>query len=104
MLINLDTQIFNLDGTALHANKKPLTVGTCCVEVLVNPLVGHDGKTEILSGETKVKYAELARRLYGGGEAELSVDEASDLKKRIDRGYPHPLIVDQVWSALDPKA
>lgn len=107
MLINFDTPILQIDGSPTYEgqgqDRTVLTMGVLCLNVLMNPIVDAQGRLENLPGTTKVKYSVLAHRIYAGGEIEISVDEASDLKKRIDRGCAYPLIVAQAWALLDPK-
>jgi len=73
---------------------------TLCTQALWNPLKGD----ESASVEQKTKCAMLAVKIHGEDVVDLSAEEISLVKERINRAYPHPGIVARAHELLDPKA
>lgn len=78
---------------------KPATLGS----IGVNALMAQTPDDKDQSGEEKVRSYILGSRIVGGGEIEVTPEDASLLKKRIGKLYG-PLIVGQCWPVLDGKA
>lgn len=84
-----------------------MTLKKACINVLTNPPLSRDdrGNPKELGGETKLKYAELAHRLYkASGLYQLSSKEVVLLTRLIDKTYRSPLVYEQAFEALDPHA
>lgn len=99
---DFDARIVNLDGTALVDEKGKqveLTVRTITIESLMTPYPDEQS----LSGEEKLKRAELARRLQAGESDKFASEDIALIKKLVNKRYPSPLVVDQVWRALEKK-
>lgn len=86
---------------------RDMTLKIACVNVLTNPPVQRDerGNPKELGGEIKLKYAELAQRIYkASGLFEFSSKEIVLLTRLIDKTYRNPLVYQQAFEALDPHA
>lgn len=100
---DLDAKITNLDGSPLMDGDKPveLTVRTISINALMTPSKDE----QVLSGEEKLKRADLARRILNAkdGSFQMTSEEIALIKKLINHNYPSPLVVDQAWRALEKK-
>lgn len=96
MKINFDSQLVHLDGVALKTNDVPLTLKGASIEALMT-LVESDRKA---SGEVKFKRYELAVKVKGGGEVEVTPEEIVMLKERIGEVYG-PAVVGPAYKLLN---
>jgi hypothetical protein len=95
MKINFDQELKGLDGEALKEGDKAFTLKRAAVEALV--ALAPDDRA---NGEEKCKRWQLAVRVNGGGEVELSPEEAAMVKERIGRLYG-PLVIGPAWQLLN---
>jgi hypothetical protein len=77
---------------------KPLTLRTVCVEALLTPME-EDQKS---SGSEKIMLSKLADLIYGLDEPDLTSEQISLLKRRINQRFPFPYVVAQAYAMLDP--
>jgi len=100
--VDFDARITELDGSAPIDDKgQPvvLTVGRICINALMQPQPGDENE----AGEEKIKRAILAERIFKKEDVKLTSEEIAMIKKRVNRGNGSPLIVRQVWEALEKK-
>lgn len=91
------TQLLSFDGQPFKTeDDAPLTLERVCISALGTPLTGDDR----LSGIDKFNLFQLAGRIHGAGEVEVSSEEISTLKDRIAKLYG-PFVVGAAWSALE---
>ena len=85
---------------------KPFTLRAACLNVLQRPPQVIDPKTQRpkdVSAEDKLKWADLAMRIYkSNGLFELTPEEQVLLKDFINKRYTAPLTVKQAFETLDP--
>ena len=86
MKINFDSKLMGLDGKALvfieGDTRRDMLLKDAAVEALMLQLV-HENS----SGEEKLRRYELARKIYDGGELDLTPEDVSLIKQRIGAGY-----------------
>lgn len=100
--VDFDTRIVELDGSVPMDDKNQpvvLTVGKICINALIQPQQGDDGE----SGEDKIKRSVLAERILKKEDYKYSAEEIAMIKRRVNRANPSPLVVRQVWEALEKK-
>jgi hypothetical protein len=94
------------DGKALLKLGKPFTLRGACLNVLTNPPLDIDPRTNRerpVSAEDKLIWADLAQRIFKcNGLLDVSADEVVLLKKFINKRYRNPLTVKQAYDILDP--
>lgn len=93
--------ITNIDGTPLKdPSGKPieLTVRTAVINALMAPYRDEQN----LSGTEKIRRADLARKIYERDPSVNNLSPADEdlIKKLVNKFYPSPLVVSQVWAAL----
>ncbi len=71
-------------------------------DVLILALGVPPEDRKVLSGHDKRRLWRLANLISTADEVDLSAEEVVLLKEGIDRAYPWPFIVGQVWDLLDP--
>jgi len=101
------TRKVDKDGNFFMKRGRNLTLKIACLNVLTNPPLEKDdrGNPRELKGETKLRYTELAQRIYkADGLFEMSAQEIVLLTKLIDKTYRSPLIYTQAFETLDPHA
>lgn len=98
MKINLEQVLKSLDGThLLSEDQKEITLGKVCVGALTNML-----PTEQATGEVKFQRFQLAQKINGQKEIELTSEEIVIIKERV--GVLHsPLVVGLVYEMLEGK-
>lgn len=99
MKVNFSIEIEDLDGIPIpksDTDKTNATVGSCCVNALM--IVFKDEQN--LSGEEKVKRLNLAQKIHGKPEAEVTAEEIVLIKKLVGKAYG-PLIVGRVYEVLE---
>ena len=93
-------------GRPLFKRGPSFTLRSACLNVLINPPVDIDPRTQgekETSAEDKLKWADLAQRIYkANGPMDLSADEIVLLKEFINKRYRNPLTVSQAYAILDP--
>lgn len=103
---DLGTSITNLDGSAVVDDKGApinLTVRSICVNSLMAPL-GQDEQAKPDSGEEKVRREVLARHVQDKDDKyKLTAEDIVLIKRLVNRNYPSPLVVSQVWRVLEEK-
>ncbi len=94
------------DGQPLLKLGKPFTLRSACINVLTSPPIDIDPKTgrpKETTAEDKLKWADLAQRIYkSNGLIELAPEEVILLKGFINKRYRNPLTVQQAHAVLDP--
>lgn len=118
MIINLSKQILSISGQPIlsrgpqvfdqgrpvtdaagnlaFGKGEPYTIGKICIEALTNT---YQDETD-LSGQEKFERWNLAQKLHGENQAEISVEEATLIKTLVGKGYG-PVIVGPVYTAID---
>lgn len=85
---------------------KPFTLSVACLNVLTNPpqdINPQTNRPKEVSAEDKLKWADLAMRIYkSNGLFELAPEEQVLLKDFINKRYRNPLTVKQAFEILDP--
>ena len=102
LAVDFETRIVEIDGSVPVDDKgQPvvLTVGKICINALMQPQTGDENE----AGEEKIKRAVLAERIFKKEDVKLTSEETSLIKKRVNRANTSPLIVRQVWEALEKK-
>lgn len=117
--VNLDADITTMDGEKLflldsgaavtaeqladlqaQATKpirfKDFTVGRACIEALMSSF-----KDEDISNDAKFDRFALAQIIRRGGRQELAAEDITLIKELTARAYG-PMVMGQVWVALDP--
>lgn len=110
MKIDVIQTILDLDGEPLPTGGQlcpacgqidgethDLTLRAVCVESLTSAY-RDEGE---LSGEKKIERLELARKIHGEDEPELSVSEAGLLQELVNKRYGSPLVVGMAWEMLE---
>lgn len=98
MFFDANKTITSLDGQPLKEGEREVTIGSVACNALLAPFDDERG----LSGEEKVKRFELAVKISkaNGLPAEITVEDAALIKKLVAKLYA-PLVVGQVWQAVD---
>lgn len=99
MKVNLDHVFKLLDGKPIKNENADFTMRAACINCLTVNIKG-EGR---ITGDEKVKRAELAARIFAAGpEIDLKKEEVKVLKELIAI-LGSPLVVKQSWDILDPK-
>ncbi|MDQ7799572.1 MAG: hypothetical protein RDU76_11635 [Candidatus Edwardsbacteria bacterium] len=98
MKVNLSAILLSINGEQIKQAEVVQTVGTIAVEALQI----FDTRDTAISGDEKAKRWKLACRIHGQAEAEISIEEAKLIKDLVGKYYG-PVIVGQVWDALEGK-
>lgn len=123
LAIDFDQKITNLDGSAIVDDKGQevnLTVRIACVNALMMALSSEEqGKPD--SGIEKTRRDALARHVMAAPYKEknekslldqkkfpedkyvFTSEDVSLMKKLVNNMYPSPLVVSQLWKALEEK-
>lgn len=97
MKIDFSAPLISIKGEKMKDTEKAdLALKDVCIEALM-AVVPSDERT---SGETKYKRFQLAEKIVGGGEVELTPDEAVILKDRIGVCYG-PAVVGPAYKLLN---
>lgn len=100
---NFDFVFKNLNGTELKdgdAAVAGLDAALSIKTAAVNSLMSTFEADRNLSGDEKLKRYQLAVKINGGGEVDLTAEEIALLKLLIGRAYP-PLVVGQAYLLLE---
>ncbi len=85
-------------GDLLEARRiKPMTVAGVASQALIAALEGDD-KTSL---EDKAKRMKLAMRICDGGEVDVSADEITMIKARVNKAFPGALVPVRVSDHLE---
>lgn len=96
MKVDFSQILKSLDGASFQENDTPVTLATlCCAALMYN--YPDDGR---LSGEEKFKRYEVASKIYGKSEVDVTADEITRLKGVIGKFYGANL-VGPAFVALD---
>jgi hypothetical protein len=100
MLVNVNQVLKTLDGQTMKdndgkGNAIDATVKMAIVNAVLSPV-------ERESGIDKVKKFNLAQKIYGSDEIDLTAEEISLIKERVGDTFA-PIIVGQVWNILEGK-
>lgn len=100
MLVKVNVPLVNMDGQVMkdndgQGNAVDATLRMAIVNALLTPVQNE-------KGVDKVKKFNLAQRIYGDDEVELTIEETGLIKERIGEVYA-PVIVGQVWNILEGK-
>lgn len=96
MKINFNQTLNNITGEVLKEGDKEITLKP----IIINALMGSYEDEKTLSGEDKLARYELATKINQTEEAEITVEEASQIKKLVGKAYS-TLIVGQVYKILE---
>lgn len=97
MKLDVTKKITDLDGAALKEGERELTLSMVICNAL---MISHQSERE-LSGDEKVKRFVLATRIHGAAlPVDVSAEEAALIKKLVAMAYG-PLVVGQVWQAVE---
>jgi hypothetical protein len=100
MKINFSfTPVDIISGNPLKDGEKDATLASVCVQALM----ASTPEDASMSAEEKVQAYVIASRIIKGGVVDVSVEEASLLKKRVAKLYG-PMVVGQCLPALDMDA
>lgn len=96
MKIKMNTELLDLHGKPIADSDGNLTLGSAAANALtLLPIEkAPEGK--------KVKMVNLALKVCGGSEVELSVDEIKLIMDTVDSFYKAPLLVGRIFHLLDP--
>lgn len=84
MQVNLDKVLVDFEGDPIKTETgEPWTLKKIVVSALSAPLESDKN----LSPDTVIKRWKLAMRLHGGGEQELSPEEATEIRDRMAKLY-----------------
>jgi len=97
MLINVDGVLKSMDGKALQDVVNGEARDALIKDVLVNAILSP---VQNESGMDKVKKYELAKRIYVGGDINLTAEEIALIKDRVGESYA-PIIVGQLYELLE---
>jgi len=101
MLVNVGVVFRNLKGEVLKdVDADGKTVDATLKDAIVNAVLSP-GQDE--TGKQKVECYEIARRVFAGGNVELSAEDIVLIKNKVGKVYP-PLIVGQAYALLEGKA
>lgn len=97
MKVNLNVGAENMDGVVMVDEKgKPVLLNGLCVNALL-----ADYQGEVLTGAQKLDRYKLAKRLHvTADEIEITVEEAALIKELVAKSYT-PLVVGNVYAALE---
>jgi hypothetical protein len=97
MKINFEQTLKDMDGKDITEGKekKVLTLDKVCVNALLS-----ENQDDRQSGEDKLKVFQLAKKIYGAGEVEVTAEEIVLIKNKVGRFYL-PLVVGQVYEILE---
>lgn len=93
------TVLTDLSGEAMNGTNGPLTLRSACVDALL----GTYQDEASLSGEEKYRRFQLAAKLSGSDEVDLTAEEIAQLKKLVGRAWA-PLVVGRVYELLERDA
>lgn len=98
-MVITDKTLKDLEGNVLKdPDGKQGTVFGVIIDALLTPQRGE----ESLPGEEKLKRWELARKIHGKFDVDLSLDELTLIKTLVGKAFG-PVVVGQVWSLLEGK-
>lgn len=88
MKIDFSQQLKNLEGVGLHEEGTPVTLGivSCAALLATHPDDRH------LSGEEKFARFDLASRIHGEGEVDISGEDHTRLRDLIGKMYGTQLV------------
>ena len=96
MKINFSQSVHSIDGKPFMENEKPLTLGTFCWTAL---LANYQDEQN-LAGEEKFKRFNLASKLYGMDEVDLTAEDIAKIKACVGK-FHGPAVVGPVYNALE---
>lgn len=110
MKIDFSQPICGLDGQPIYpatrgedgavaVSNDPMLLRSVCT----GALLGVYEAERHLTGDDKVKRADMAKRIYSSGEPiDLKAEDIVELKKLVNMAYPSPLVVSAAYEMLDP--
>lgn len=104
MKLDFSQQLRNLDGSPMveSAPGSDVSVKVTLGIVAANALLAPDDPSAKQSGDDKARAYSLATRVYGASELDITVDDASFIKKRVGQSMP-TIVVGQVYELIDGK-
>lgn len=96
MKVDFSQEITSLDGSVLQSEGAPLTLGQVAVQALLS---NHD-EDRVIDGAEKVRRFRLAETAFQSGEASLTVEDVSLLKRLIARQFV-TLVCARAWALLE---
>lgn len=96
MNVKVDRPFTELDGTTIKEGGKEVTLKIAAIRALLSP-------QEKISEEEKIKRFNLSRRVYAGGEIDLTTDECALIKKCIHAVFDSPLIYAEADEMIENK-
>jgi hypothetical protein len=101
MRINVNQVLRNFEGQVMKdQNAQGEAIDATLKLSLVNALLAP-GKQD--AGVEKIQKYELAKKIYRGGEVELSTEEVTLCKSAVNETFPHPMVVGQINNMLEGK-
>ena len=97
MIINFSETITTINGEDVKdpETEKSVTIASAAVEALL-----ANYNDEQISGEDKLKRWNLAQKVNGGGDVDLTVEELALIKEVVGKGFGAN-VVGPVWTALE---
>ena len=97
MKVKLNGHIQDLNGEKFCEDdgKTYLTIGSACIFAILQANI--DSKTP---AEEKFKRYQLAQKLYGQSEVELTIDEVAKLKEWVGIAYS-PMVMGRIYDYLE---
>lgn len=99
MKINFGAPIKDIKGEPIVENEKAVTLGSVSCQALLASYPDEQN----LSGKDKVERFTLAALCSNEIESDISLEDATLLKKLIGKAYG-PLVVGRVYELIDPSA
>ncbi|MEK6744296.1 MAG: hypothetical protein AABZ15_11825, partial [Nitrospirota bacterium] len=89
MKVDMDQVFKELDGKVIKDGGAELKLENLAVRALNAPSskVGPDGRIIQIGAEEKIARFNLSRKVFSGGEVDLTTDECVLIKKCIDAAY-----------------
>jgi len=96
MKVNFSQPLKDLEGNTLNNEKgKGVFLNTVCANALI-----ASPENNKVDGVEKVKRYELAKKIMGGGDIDVSVEELALIKELLGTSYG-VLVVGQAYKMLD---
>jgi hypothetical protein len=108
-MANFSAPITDLDGNEVRdivagPDGQPKPIVLTLARVSANALMQGYSDEPSVDGMTKLKRFALGMKVNAGGEVELSDEEKTMLKERINKAYAAPLVVGRAFAIIDAPA
>lgn len=95
MIINFDSLMTNMDGSTTTEEGAPVKMSAFVMNALLSSNLEQN-----LSGTDKFKRAQLAEKVYKGGDVELNAEDLSLIKTVVGLYYT-PLVVLRIFNHIE---